>query len=120
MKVAVGDGRIPANDDIVADANLQLAEQDGIGEVTVIANDEPPLRFDRKMRAIHGAVSADNERLGILCAKAFESVLARDHRPGADSNVRGQYTIRPRAGVSLAYRIAHVIPALCWAPTTWP
>ena len=65
MKVAVRDRCVPANHHIVADADLQFAEEDRIGEIAIIADNQPTLRFQSEVRAIHCAGRA-NSNLGCV------------------------------------------------------
>src|SRR5205823_907427 len=51
MKISVGDGRVPPDDDIVANAQLEFTKHDGIGEVAVVADPHPSLFAERKMNA---------------------------------------------------------------------
>src|SRR5262249_551069 len=93
----VGQGGVPADHDEAADPHLQLAEQDGVGEVAVIADHHAPLFAQGEVDALHRAVSADGQRLLQPPVTALEGELSCQDAAGADAHVRRQLTIGPAA-----------------------
>ena len=78
MEIGIGDGGVPADEDVIADTQFEFAKQHGIGEVTVIANLHPALAANGKVDAVHGAVGTDQEGLGLFAQEAFEGVIRGD------------------------------------------
>ena len=64
VEVGVGDRRVPADDDVVADPQLQLAQQHGVGEVAVVADLDAALLAEGELDAVHRAVRADRPAPG--------------------------------------------------------
>jgi hypothetical protein len=88
MEVSVSNRCVPADDDIVADLQLLLAEQERVREVAPVANSDPRLGTKGKMNSVHCAVAANRQRRVEGAAKPMESVVPNDQRVPADTDVR--------------------------------
>ncbi len=95
VEVGVGDRGVPADDDVAADAQLQLAEQHGVREVAVVADLDAPLLADGEVDPVHRAVGADHQRRVEPAAEPLEGVVAGQHAVRADADVRRQRPVRP-------------------------
>src|SRR5256885_295167 len=93
MKIAVGDGGIPADADAVADADFQLAHEDGVGEAALMADADLCGFGDGELHAVHDAIVSDHKS----AEKSFECGSAFDDRIAADGNARGQFSVFPAA-----------------------
>ena len=98
MKIRIGNGGVPADDHIVADAQLLLAEQHRVGKEAVSSNFDSRRFAQRKMDAIHSAVLADNQGRVLLALEAFKSQVALDHRVGTQPDIGRQFAIQPATG----------------------
>src|SRR5262245_45758655 len=98
MKVGVGDGCVPANNDIVANPQLDLAEKHCICEITIITNGHRPFGPNGKMYTVHSAVVANHDCVRFLAKKPFESVIRRNARVLSDAHVGWQAPVGPAAG----------------------
>src|SRR6266571_2984648 len=76
MKVRVGNRRVPANHDVVANSQFHFAEQHGIGEVAVIADHDSSVLAEGEVNAVHGAVGTNDQRLLLPAVKSFEGQVA--------------------------------------------
>src|SRR5215471_20890493 len=97
MKIGIGNRRVPSNDDVVPNAQLQFTKQYSVGETTIIADFSARILTERKVRAIQGAMPAHNERLFFLAMKAFEGELPANDRVNSKEHVAGQFTVEPTA-----------------------
>src|SRR5213594_1676776 len=110
MKIRVGNCRIPANDDVIADAHFQFAKQNRVGEIAVVPDLHPALFSEREMDAVHRAVGADDQRVRFVAAKAFKREIAGDERVRAEANIGRWHPWRlngaqgMRRGTGLAHR----------------
>ena len=60
MKVAVGEGAIPADHDAVADADFGFAHEDDAGEIAVVADGDSAGFADGELAVVEGAVAAND------------------------------------------------------------
>src|SRR5215472_14818624 len=97
MKIAVGDGDVPAEDDVASDSHLEFAHEHGVCEVAVIANGHAGGVVKGELGSIHGAVPADDQGVVDFAVKALKSGFAFDDRVFADPHIPGQFTLQPWA-----------------------
>ncbi len=98
MKVRVGDRGVPADHHVVADAQLQLAEEDGVREVAIIADLQPPLLAESEVGSVQRAVRANHQGRVAPAAEALERDIPGDHAAVADADIRRQRAVQPAAG----------------------
>ena len=87
VKIGVGYRRVPTDHDVAADAQFEFTEQDGIGEVAVVANPHLARFAECKMNAVHCAIGPDDQRVRFLTVKPFEGKISGDERVGAYAGV---------------------------------
>src|SRR5262249_21956366 len=90
---------------------LQLAQQDRVGEVAVVADLQPGVLAEGEVDPVHGAVGADHERPFPPAAEALERVVARDQAVRPDADVRRQLAVGPAAGRGRGVRAHDVAPS---------
>lgn len=115
MKIRVGNGRVPADDDIVADAQPEFAQQDRIGETAVIADLRVSRFSQRKMNPVHRAMLADDERRIFGAVKSFEREVAANDSVRAQNDVIGRFAIKPTARGDGHRGCCHAVAAACSA-----
>src|SRR5262249_26250875 len=111
VEVRVGDGGVPADDNVAADAQYQLAQQDGVGEIAIIADLNSPLLAEGEVDAVQGAVSADDERRVAPAPETLEGMAPGQDAVRPNMHVGRQLTVRPAAGFKLLAG-THVSPPL--------
>jgi len=108
MKVGVGKRGIPTDNNVIADAQFQFAQQDCIAEIAVIADLDTPGLPKRKMNTIHSTVFADNQCGVSLGTEALKCVFAFQYRAATELHVGRQFTLEPLAcGRGLGVRHVH-------------
>src|SRR5207245_8793505 len=112
VEVRVRDSRVPADDDVAADAQLQLRQKKSICEIAIVADRNPGAFSQGEMYAVQRAVRADLQRGISLAAKAFEEVLAQQDAVGPDADVARQIAVQPATRLQ-AYGLHHA-----WTPLT--
>src|SRR6185436_20215613 len=63
MKIRIRHSRIPADNDVIAEDNLQLTKQHRIGEVAVIADAHARISTESEMDTVHCRMPADDKRV---------------------------------------------------------
>src|SRR5438045_968269 len=89
MKVAVGEGAIPADHDAVADADFGFAHEDDAGEIAVVADGDSAGFADGELAVVEGAVAANEESDFQLAVEAAEGGGACEDAALADFDIRG-------------------------------
>src|SRR6266536_2814665 len=87
MKIRVGNRRVPANDDVIANAHFQFTKQDRVGEIAIVPDLYPAFFTEREMDPVHRAVGTDDQRVRFVVAKAFKREIAGDESVRAESNI---------------------------------
>ena len=98
MKVCIGDRSVPAGDNIIADDDLELAQQHGAGENTVVTDPDARLLPHGEVHAVHVAALADDEAGIEPTMKSLEGKLAVDDGVQTNPYVSRQVTVSPPPG----------------------
>src|ERR1043166_4383181 len=98
MKISVGNRRVPTDHDVLADAQFELAQKQGISEVAIVSDLDTSPGFEREVNPAHGTVRAEDQRAGHAAPKASETSLHLDHRSGTWNDVGRQLAGNPAAG----------------------
>src|SRR5437762_7275272 len=114
MEIGVGNRSIPPDHDIASEAQLELAKEDRIREIAVVANLDFSLFTDREMDAVHRATAAEHEGFRLAAQKTLEGVICRDTSLRADAHIRRQRTMGP--SFRLTRWVSHVSLAVCEPP----
>src|SRR5262245_62027967 len=111
MEIGVGKRCIPADDHIVADPQLQLAQKHGVREIAVVADRYLRIFAEGKVDALHRAATADDKRLLAPATEALERMIACQHRTGAEAHIAREFSRCPPIRFAM-FHGAHTRPPL--------
>ena len=83
LRGGVSERGVPADDDVAADPQLQLAQEHRVCEIAIVSYLDPAFLAQGEVDAVHGAVRPDRQRRVPLAAEALEGVIARQEAVGA-------------------------------------